>query len=82
MDRVIARLSRVSWYREALARLPAGVDLAEPETMRLFLRHLHVEHGGAARWLTDRGLEQAALDALRWSLVGGVELVDLEAGAR
>ena len=82
MDRVIARLCRVSWYREVLPRLPAGVHLAEPETMRLFLRHLHVEHGGAARWLTDRGLEQAALDALRWSLVGGVELVDLMEGSR
>ena len=73
MDRVIARLCRVSWYREALSRLPAGVHLAEPETMRRFLRHLHAVHGGAARWLTERGLEPTTLDALRWSLVGSVD---------
>ncbi|HEX3604827.1 MAG TPA: tyrosine-protein phosphatase [Candidatus Dormibacteraeota bacterium] len=72
MGRVIARLSRVSWYREALSRLPASVHLAEPETMRRFLGHLHTEHGGAGRWLTDRGLEPATLDALRRSLVGAV----------
>ncbi len=73
MDRVFARLCRVSWHREALSRLPAGVHLAEPETMRRFLRHLHTEHGGAARWLTDRGLEPATLDSLRRSLVRGVD---------
>jgi protein-tyrosine phosphatase len=73
MDRVIARLSRVSWYREALSRLPAGVHMAEPETMRRFLGHLRAEHGGAARWLTGHGLEPATLDALRSSLVGAVD---------
>jgi hypothetical protein len=70
MDRVIARLSRLTWYREVMGRLPAGAHLAEPETMRRFLRDLRTEHGGAARWLIARGLEPATLDELRWSLVG------------
>ena len=69
MDRVVARLSRLPWYREPMSLLPAEAHLAAPQTMRRFLQHLHTRHGGAATWLMARGLEPAALDSLRWSLL-------------
>jgi hypothetical protein len=82
MDRVIARLCRLPWYREAMSLLPTRAHLAEPETMRRFLRDLHTEHGGAATWLIARGLDPAALDTLRWSLVGSEEPADHPRTAR
>lgn len=73
MGRVVARLSRLPWYREPMSLLPAEAHLAAPQTMQRFLHHLHAEHGGAAAWLTARGLDPAALESLRRSLVAGVE---------
>lgn len=73
MDRVVARLSRLPWYREPMSRLPAEAHLAAPETMQHFLHHLHTRHGGAAEWLMAGGLEPAALDSLRWSLLAGAD---------
>jgi protein-tyrosine phosphatase len=73
MDRVVARLSRLPWYREPMSLVPAEAHLAAPQTMQSFLHRLHAEHGGAAAWLTARGLDPAALESLRRSLVAGVE---------
>ncbi|MEV6223080.1 tyrosine-protein phosphatase [Nocardia fluminea] len=44
---------------DAIDRLPAWVFAAESTTMRQFLTHLDVEHGGPAEWATRAGLDRA-----------------------
>ena len=49
--------------------MPAAEDLQphhpRAEVMEAVLARLDAEHGGAAGWLVERGLDEAALDRLR-----------------
>jgi hypothetical protein len=61
--------------------MPAPDDLRphhpRAEVMEAVLTRFDTEHGGAAGWLIERGLDEAALDRLRTRLAGP----DVAAGA-
>ncbi|MFJ4848538.1 MULTISPECIES: tyrosine-protein phosphatase [unclassified Streptomyces] len=69
---------RVVRIRERLARLPSYRDLpavehhymaSKPQVMHHFLDTLRTRHGGAGRWLRERGLTGAELGRLKDVLV-------------
>ncbi|MDX3071348.1 tyrosine-protein phosphatase [Streptomyces sp. NPDC088354] len=73
---------RVARIRERLARLPSYRDLpavehhymaSKPQVMHHFLDTLRTRHGGAGRWLRERGLTGAELGRLKGALVSGPE---------
>ncbi|MFF3561623.1 tyrosine-protein phosphatase [Streptomyces sp. NPDC002574] len=73
---------RVVRIRERLARLPSYRDLpavehhymaSKPQVMQHFLDTLRTRHGGAGRWLRERGLTGAELGRLKGALVAGPE---------
>jgi hypothetical protein len=70
MEAVVERLKGTKLFRDVgLDRLPPQVFAAEPDTMRRFLERLTSEHGGAAGWLVQNGLEAATIDELRRALL-------------
>lgn len=73
---------RVARIRERLARFPSYRDLpavehhymaSKPQVMHHFLDTLRTRHGGAGRWLRERGLTGAELGRLKGALVAGPE---------
>ena len=57
------------WTTASGEPMPAAEDLRphhpRAEVMEAVLARLDAEHGGAAGWLVERGLDEAALDRLR-----------------
>ncbi|MDX3238831.1 tyrosine-protein phosphatase [Streptomyces sp. ME03-5709C] len=66
--RLRARLTRLPSYRD-LPAVEHAFMASEPRVMRRFLATLHTAHGGAGRWLRDRGLTAAELARLKEVLV-------------
>lgn len=66
--RLRARLTRFPSYRD-LPAVEHAYMASEPGVMRRFLSTLHTTHGGAGRWLRDRGLTAAELARLKEVLV-------------
>ncbi|MFF3227562.1 tyrosine-protein phosphatase [Nocardia suismassiliense] len=66
--RIRARLDALHSYR-GLPPVRTGILDVDPAPMRRFLRDLHTDHGGAARWLRANGLTDLELAALRRAMV-------------
>jgi protein tyrosine/serine phosphatase len=71
MPRLLRRLAQTPTYGPSLADQDADdpMSKAHPESMRFFIDWVATEHGSAARWLLEAGLEPEALDALQVRLI-------------
>lgn len=70
MDRVVARLRRLS-YARVVEDEPPEVFMAVGETMRRFLDVLDERHGGARGWAKAAGIDDGTLDRLASGLFDG-----------
>ncbi len=69
LDAMLLQLRRLPAYEERLNALPEESLTAEPRSMRLFLAHLEERYGGARKYLTGAGVDDATLHRLEQNLL-------------
>ena len=71
IEAILKRLRSSATYRAELAGQDPARSAPVAATMERFLQFLDERFGGAAAWLSARGLEPSDLDRLRTRVVGG-----------